>query len=140
MGEVAAVLAELLGGQLANVSQAFFDQLYGELVVLLKIIGAVEEAVAPIEAQPADILLDGVNVFGVLLGRVGIIHTQVAKAAVLQGGAEVDGQSLTVADVEISVRLRGKTGMNGFRLALRKVEIDGFFDKICCFYHNQSPS
>ena len=114
---VAAVVLELLGGQLADVGQALLDEVHGQLVGLLKVVGAVEEAVAPVEAQPVDVLLDGVHVLRVLLGGVGVVHAQVADAAEFLGGAEVDGQGLAVADVEIAVGLRGEPGVDRFPLA-----------------------
>ncbi len=86
---------ELLRRQLADVGQALL-----------------EEPVAPVKAQPVDILLDGVHILGVLLGGVGVVHAQVAQAAEALGGAEVDGQRLAVADVQIAVGLRRKTGVD----------------------------
>ena len=103
--EMAAELAELLGRQVADVGKALLDQFDGKLVVLFKVIRAVEEAVAPVEAQPVNVLLDRVDVLGVLLRRVGVVHAQVAQAAELLRRAEVDGQRLAVADVQIAVRL-----------------------------------
>ena len=91
----------------------YFDQFHGVLVVLLKVVGAVEEIVAPVEAQPVDIFLDGVHELHIFLGGVGVVHTQVAKATKLLGGAEVDGQRLAVANVQIAVGLGGKTGVYG---------------------------
>jgi hypothetical protein len=88
------------------------------LVGLLEIVGAVEEAVAPVEAQPVDVLLDGVHKLGVLLGGVGVVHAQVADAAELFGGAEVDAQRLAVADVQIAVRLRREAGVHLHALKL----------------------
>ena len=63
-----------------------------------------------------DILLDGVHILGVLLGGVGVVHAQVAQAAVTLGGAEVDAQGLAVTDVQIAVGLRRKPGVNGLSL------------------------
>ncbi len=83
-----------------------------------------------------DVLLDGLDVLHVLLGGVGVIHTQVAQAAVLLGGAEVDAQGLTVADVQVAVGLRGKTGMDGHALepaTLRDVLVDELMNEILAF-------
>ena len=60
-----------------------------------------------------DILLDGIHILGVLFGGVGVVHAQVAQAAVTLGGAEVDAKGLAVADVQIAVGLRRETGVNG---------------------------
>ena len=102
---VAAVLAELLGRQLADVGETLLYKLLGVLIGLLEIVRAVEEAVAPVEAQPVDVLLDGLDVLGVLLGGVGVVHAEVADAAEALSRAEVYYQRLTVAYVQITVRL-----------------------------------
>ena len=111
---VAAEFAHLLGRQLADIGETFFDQLLGEQVHLLKILGSVKETVAPVEAQPLDILLDRVDVLDVLLGRVGVVHAQVAHAVVFFGGAKVDADRLGVTDMQIAVRLGRKTRVYGF--------------------------
>ena len=115
---VAAVLLKLLGGQLAHVGQALFDELHGVLVHLLKVVGGEEKAVAPVVAQPVDILLDGLHVLHVLLGGVGVVHAQVAQAAVFLGGAEVHEDRLGMADVQIAVGLRREPGVDGHALEL----------------------
>ncbi len=109
---VPPVLPELLGGELADVGQPLLNQAHGQLVGLFKVVAAVEEPVPPVEAQPVDVLLDGVHKLGVLLGGVGVVHAQVADAAELLGGAEVDNQGLAVADMQIAVGLRGETGVD----------------------------
>ena len=115
---VAAVLLKLLGGQLAHVGQALFDELHGVLVHLLKVVGGEEEAAAPVVAQPVDVLLDGLHVLHVLLGGVGVVHAQVAQAAVLLGGAEVHEDRLGMADVQVAVGLRREPGVDGHALEL----------------------
>ena len=65
---------------------------------------------APIEAEPAHVALDGVDIFLLLLGRVGVVEAQVAVAAELLGDAEIEADRLGVADMEIAVRLRRKAG------------------------------
>ena len=117
-GGVAAVLAELVGRELAHVGQALFDQLDRELIGLLKIVRAVVKAVSPVKAQPVDVLLDRVDKLGVLLGGVGVVHAEVAQAAEVLGRAEVDRQGLAVADVQIAVRLGRETGVHRHALKL----------------------
>ena len=109
---VATVLFELLGSQLAHIGKALLYKLYGILIGLFKIVGAVVEPVAPVEAQPVDILLDSVHVFRILLGGVGVVHAQVAHAAETLGGTEIYSQRLAVAYMEIAVGLRRKTGVH----------------------------
>ena len=130
---VAAVFAELLGRQLADIREALFDQLYGILVSFLKIVGAVEESVAPVKAEPVDVLLDRLNVFGVLLGWVRVVKAEVAQAAEVFGGAEIDGQSLAVADMEITVRLGREAGVDLHAVAavpLAKILLYKGLDKV----------
>ena len=117
-GGVAAVLAELVGRELADIGQTLLDQLDRELVGLLKIVRAVVEAVAPVEAQPVDVLLDRVDELGILLGGVGVVHAEVAQAAEMLGRAEVDRQRLAVADVQIAVRLGREAGVHRHALKL----------------------
>ena len=116
-GGVPPVFPELVGGELADIGQALFDEVHRQLVGPLKIVRAVVEPVVPVEAQPVDVLLDGVYVLGVLLGGVGVVHPQVADAAVLLRRAEVDGQGLAVADMEIAVGLRREPGVDPLSLA-----------------------
>ena len=110
--QIAAELLCLLRGQLADICQALLDQLNGILVVLLEVVGAVEETITPVKAQPVNVFLDRVNELHILLGGVGIVHTQVTHTAELLGSAEVDDQCLAVADVQIAIGLGGKTGMH----------------------------
>ena len=109
---IAPVFLELLGGQLADVGQALFDQLHSVFIVLFKVVGTIEEPITPVKAQPVNILLDGLNELHILLGRIGVIHPQVAHAAVLFGGAEINDQGLAVTDVQIAIWLRRKPGMD----------------------------
>ena len=116
--DAAPVLLKLLGRQLADVGKALLDEANGQLVSLFKIVGAVEHPVIPVKAKPVDVLLNSIHELRILLGGVGIVKPEVAQAAELFSRAEVDGQGLAVADVQIAVGLRGKTGMNGHALEL----------------------
>ena len=134
--DVAPVGAELLGRQLAHIGKALFDEAHRLTVILLKIVRAVEEAVTPVEAKPVDVLLDGLHELLVLFGRVGVIHPQVAQSAELLSGAEVDGQGLAVADMQIAVGLRRKPGVDGhaFKLsALGNILLNKRVDEIAAF-------
>jgi len=134
--QIAPVFLELLGGQLADISQALLDQLHSVLVVLLKVVGTIVEPVAPVEAQPVDVFLDGVHKLHVFLGRVGVVHTQVAQTTELQGSAEVNGQGLAVADMQVAVGLRRKTGVNGLACigtAFSDIFLNEAVDKIQAF-------
>ena len=110
-GSVAAVFAELLRSKLAYIGQTLFYKLLGVLIGLLKIVGTIEESVAPVKAQPVNIFLNCLDELGVLLGRVGVIHTQIADAAKLFSSAKVDGQCLAVTDMQISVGFGREAGV-----------------------------
>ena len=65
---------------------------------------------APVEAEPAHVALDGVDIFLLLLGRVGVVEAQVAVAAELLRHAEIEADRLGMADMEVAVRLRREAG------------------------------
>ena len=64
---------------------------------------------APIEAEPAHVLDDRIDIFLLFLGRVGVVEAQMTPAAKLLGGAEVQTNGLGMADMQIAVRLRRKS-------------------------------
>ena len=110
--ERAAMLPNLIGGQIADVGFAGLDELDGPGVELIEVVGGVEEAVLPVEAEPAHVLDDGVDVLDLFLGRVGVVEAHVALAAELGRQAEVQADGLGVADVQIAVRLGRKAGVH----------------------------
>ena len=120
LGERAAVLADLVGRQGVDVGHALADQLLGELVELLEVVGGVVHAVAPVEAEPAHVVLDRVDVLDVFLDRVGVVEAQVAAAAELRGDAEVEADRLGVADVQVAVRLGRKPRDDASAVACRR--------------------
>src|SRR5262249_23312733 len=106
----AAIRADLLGGQAVNVRLAVADQQLGELVEALEVVGGVEEVGSPVEPEPADVLLDRVDVLDVLLERVRVVEAKGADAAELLRDAEVQADGLGVSDVEVAVRLGWEPG------------------------------
>ena len=131
---------ELLRGELADVGQPLPDELLGILIHFFKVIGGVVEPVTPVKAQPVDVLLDGVHVLRVLLGGVGVVHAQVAQAAVLFCRAEVNGQGLTMTNVEVAVGFGGEAGVDSHALvlpALGDVLVDHVVDKVLA--HGRVP-
>ena len=126
----AAVLADLLGRQRVDVRLAVLDELDGELVEALEVVRGVVLAAAPVEAQPAHVLLDGVDVLDVLLQGVGVVEAQVALAAELLGGAEVEAERLGVADVEVAVGLGREPGADGRVLAALEIGADDGADEV----------
>ena len=109
LGQRAAVLADLLGAEAVDVGLAGLDQVHGVVVERLEIVRRVARLAVPLEAQPAHVLLDRLDVLDVLFRGVGVVEAQVADAAELGGDAEVEADRLGVADVQVAVGLRGKT-------------------------------
>ncbi len=110
-GESAAVLADLVGGEVVDVGFAGFDELDGPGVELGEVVGGVAEAV-PLEAEPADVFLNGIDVLLLFFFGVGVVEAEVGFAAELVGEAEVDADGLGVADVEVAIGLGGKAGLD----------------------------
>ena len=68
-----------------------------------------QTVIRPAGDEPLHVRGDGVDVLDVLLGRVRVVHAQVALPAELPGDAEVQADGLGVADVEVTVGLRRET-------------------------------
>ena len=80
----------------------------GPLVELLEIIGCVVEVRSPIEAEPAHVLLNRIDIFLLLLSRIGIIEAKMTTAAELLRDTEIEADRLGVTNVQVSIRLRRK--------------------------------
>ncbi len=106
LGEVAAVFARLLGGQIADIRLAGLDQLDGPVVQLVKVLRGIALFTGPLETQPLDVGLDRIDVLLVFLGRVGVVEAQVAGATEFLSQAEVHADRLGVADVQVAIGLR----------------------------------
>ncbi len=107
LGERTAIGANLVGVQAVHVRLPSPDQLDGELIQLLEVVGGKEQRV-PLEPEPLHVLADGVHVLDVFLGGVRVVEAEVAGPAVLLGDAEVQADRLGVADVQVAVRLGRK--------------------------------
>jgi len=99
---------------------------------------------APVKAEPAHVLLNGLDILHRLLARVGVVETQMAGSAVFLCNTEVQADGLGMAYVQEAVRLRRKAGDDAGVLAGGKVfgnnlpdEIKGLVgggDAICSHY------
>ena len=96
---------------------------------MLKIIGRIAHLAVPLAAEPAHIALDRFDVLLLFLLRIRVVKTQVAGAAIFFRQAEVQKDRLRVADVQIAVWLRRKTG-DDLRLAIFDIFINDRFDKV----------
>ena len=84
----------------------------------------------PIEAEPAHVGLDGVDIFLLFLGRIGVVETQIAMAAEFLGDAEIQRDRLGVADMQITVRLRREAGDDRLMPARRQIGAHDVADEI----------
>ena len=127
---VAVEFADLLLGEEADVGLAELDQLDGVGVHALEVVRRLVVVLVPVEAQPADVLLDRVDVFDLFLGRIRVVHAQVAAALEFEGEAEVQADRLRVADVQVAVGFRRETGGDGRVLTRGQVGVDDLLDEV----------
>ena len=131
MREVTSVLLHFLRSQLADISQAFLNELYRVLIHLIEVGRSIVETVIPVVSEPLDIFFDSFYIFFIFFGRIGIVHTKVTEAAVLLRHTEVDLQCFCMTDMKITVRLRWETGVD-FLTLIASARSDIFFD---CFVY-----
>ena len=110
-----AVAAALRGDGLAvlvvDVREAGGDQVLGPLVQGREVVGRMQHA-RRLVAEPLDVGHDRVDVLDLLGVGVGVVEAQVAQPAEVLCDAEVDGDRLRVADVEVAVRLRWEASLH----------------------------
>jgi hypothetical protein len=82
----------------------------GPFIKPLEIIRRMKQIVAPVEAEPAHVALDGVDIFLLFLGGIGVVEAQMAAPAEFLRHAEIQADRLGVADMQIAVRLRRLSG------------------------------
>ena len=133
LGQRAAVLADLVGGQVVDVRVAVADQMDAPVVELLEVVRGVVEVLAPVEPEPADVALDRVDVLLLLLDRVGVVEAEVAVTAEVAGDAEVEADRLGVADVEVAVRLRREPGDDRRMAPAADIRGDDLADEVGAF-------
>ncbi len=133
LGQGAAVFAHLLRIQRADIGPALLDQLDGEGIELLEIIRGEIEPLAPLIAQPTHILLDRRDVLRVLLVGVGVVETQITGPPVIPRDAEIEHDGFGVPDVQITVRLRWKTGGDARVSPTGQVLLDNLANEVRLF-------
>ncbi len=94
----------LLARLLVHVCLSLLDEAHGEVPKLLEIVGRMVD-VAPLEAEPLYVLLDGLHVLRVLFLRIGVVKAQVAHSAEFLSHPEVHAYGLGVPYVQIAVGL-----------------------------------
>ena len=111
LGQGAPVLTLLFGCQIADKCLALFDQFDRACKNIIKIIGC-KISVVPVKAKPFNVLGNGVNIFRVLFCGIRVIKPQIANAVEFFLCAKVDAYGFCVADMQVAVRLRRKTGLH----------------------------
>ena len=120
-----------------DIGLAGADQVLGPAVKLLEIIRGVIEVLAPVEAEPAHVALDGVDIFLLFLGRIGVVEAQIAVAAELLRDAEIEADRLGVADMQIAVRLGRKAGDHLLDAPGVEVGLDDVADEIAAGFRRR---
>ena len=145
--ESASVFSDLIRSKFTYERFALLDKLNGSLVHCIKIVRC-PEFLIPLESEPVNVSLNGLNEFNIFLGRICIIVSQIASAAVLECSTEIQAEGLSVSDMQISVRFRGKSCYDLLVLAGCQVIVNDVMDKIsghvfiffcCCKCHSHTP-
>ena len=110
-GGCAFLCGYLFGCLFVHIGLSLLDEAHGQVVELREVVRGIVEAVSPIEAEPVDVALNGLDIFCILFLRIGVVKTQVAGTAELLCGAEVHDESLRMAYVEVTVGFRREAGV-----------------------------
>src|SRR5690606_36312662 len=105
LGQRAAIFADLVRREAIDIGLAVANELFRPLVELVEIVGSVIEPVAPIEAEPADVLLDRPDVLVFLGRRMRAAEPKVSATAVSLGAPEFEADRFRVPDMKIAIGL-----------------------------------
>jgi hypothetical protein len=89
-----------------------------------------ESVISPTCDEPADVFEDGIDVFDVFFGWVGIVHAEVADAPELAGNPEVKADGFGMADMEVAIWFGREAGMYLSVFGLCDVCLDDIPDKV----------
>ena len=98
------LLGDDLRTLLVDICSALFDEPDGKVPQLLEVVAGIVD-ICPLESQPLDIVLDTLDILCIFFDRVGVVEAEVANTAIFLGESEVNGNSLGMADVQVSVWL-----------------------------------
>ncbi len=130
LGQRAAIGTDLVLALVVHIGHAGADQILRPAIEPLEIIGGVIEVLAPVEAEPAHVALDGVDIFLLFLGRIGVVEAQMTAAAEFLGDAEIQADRLGVADMQVAVRLGRKAGDHRFDAAGIEIGLHDVADEV----------
>ena len=123
-----------------DVCQTLAYHFLGPFVKLVEVVGSIFLLV-PLESEPLDILLDRVNVFGILLGRICVIEPEIGLSAIFLGKTEIQADALRMSKMKVTVRLRRESRQNAVHFSGFEVGFNDFLKEIefsrlsCLFLH-----
>ena len=107
----ATVRPDFIGTQAVHIGIAVLYQFKCILVQLIKIIRSVFFSARPVETEPLDVFFNGIDVFDLFFGRVGVIKAQITRPPrVFFRNAKFKSHGFVMADMQITVRFRWETG------------------------------
>ena len=118
------------GGRVVHVGLAGAYKVFGPFVELLEIVRGVVQVLAPVETEPADVALDGVDEELLFLDWIGVVEPQMALAAELAGDPEVQADRFRMPEVQETVGFGRKTGDHGVYPAGVEVRLHDVADEI----------
>ncbi len=95
-----------------DVGETLRNKQFGPVVQLLEVVAGIQRFPVDRVAEPGQVGDDAVDVTGVLGVGIGVVEPQIADTVELAGDAEVDGDRLGVADVQVAVGLGREPGLH----------------------------
>src|SRR5882757_11283582 len=126
----AACEADLLLRLIVDIGMAGLDQALRPVIEPVEIIRGVIEVGSPVVAEPVHVGLDGIDIFLLFLGRIGVVEAQMAAPGKFLRDAKIKGNRLGVADMQIAVRLGWKSRHDPAVFFGVEVGLDDVADKI----------
>src|SRR5262245_22383788 len=130
LGQRPTVPSHLLLRLVVDIGLAAADQVLGPGVELLEIVRGMVEMRPPIETEPTHIAFDGIDIFLLLLGGIGVVEAQVTAAAEFLRDAEIEADCLRVANMQIAVGLWRKARHHRGVALCVEVRLDDIADEI----------
>ena len=143
MAQIAAGIVDFFTGLVIHISEALADEYASKFIEFREIVGRIVHRFLPLKAQPLHVFQDGIHILYFFLRRVRIVETHIRLAMILLADAEIQANTLHVADMKISIRFRWETGQHlviGIDM-VGNIFIDFRFDKVSgfsFFFHSSS--
>lgn len=115
--------------KVTHIGPAVFHQLERAAVEYFELVRRMSQ-LGPLEAEPAHVILDVINVFRVFLRGVGIVETQDHLATEFAADAEVQVNGFGVAYVKVTVGLGWEARAHSGMPVRRQVLADDLTDEV----------